>query len=248
MSKEHDFVEIAIRYLAGEAEAGLSENLLNIFSRILSRQVTIDEESNQIEYGAAFNSLLSIFTFVASDPGDRPGSPFGYGDRVEQAKEEAKAEVLGQIDDAPINIIQLQEDVIDPTWTGTSDERDIFVVPIRSDENGAFATFGDAVIENYQRDEGDAILFVDQNNEWSSLDDFVAEVYPENGNAKILFNNNPLVEDINQSHSLQIEGAMTALPFANTPSDITDANMHLVTEQEVEAAGGIDSYVDLWLA
>lgn len=246
MNKERDFVEIAIRSLADKAE--LSENLLNIFSRILSRQLTIDEESNQIEYGAAFDSLLSIFTFVASDPDHRPGSPFGYEDRVEQAKEDAKAEVLGPIDDSPINIIQPQEDTIDPTWTGTSDERDIFVVPIDSDENGAFATFGDAVIENYQQDEGDAILFVDQNNEWNSLDDFVAEVHPENGHAKILFNNDPLVEDPDQSHSLQIEGAMTALPFANTPSDITNANMHVTTEQEVDAAGGIDSYIDLWLA
>lgn len=207
MSKERDFVETAIRYLSDGAE--LSENLLSIFSRILSRQVTIDEEADQTEYGAAFDNLLSVFTFVASDPDERPGSPFGYGERVGQARAHAEAEVLGQLDDIPVNLIhiQAQEDMIDSTWMGTSDERDIFVVPIQSDDNGAFATFGDAVIENYQRDERDAVLFVDQNNAWSRLDDVVAEVHPESGNAKILFNGSvidlylPSTELLPQTHT-----------------------------------------------
>ncbi|MEA3640126.1 MAG: M4 family metallopeptidase [Lamprobacter sp.] len=87
------FADAVIRYLAGDAV--LSENLLAVFARILSRQVTFDTESGTIEYGAAFDNLLSVFTFVATTSLiDRPSSPFGYGIRIAEAKERAKAELL----------------------------------------------------------------------------------------------------------------------------------------------------------
>ncbi|MEA3642210.1 MAG: S8 family serine peptidase [Lamprobacter sp.] len=104
MSKEHDFVEMVMRELAGGA--ALSENLLNIFSRILSRQVTIDEDTNQVEYGAGFNNLLSVFTFVATESG-RPGSPFEYGDQqITQAKRNAEEAIFPDTPD---------DNKIDPT-------------------------------------------------------------------------------------------------------------------------------------
>lgn len=241
MSNERDFAETVIRQLAEETQ--LTEGLLGIFARILSRQIIIDEESKEVHYDATFDQLLPIFTFVASDSGTRPASPFGYEGRVAQAKEAAEDWLFP---DSPFNIIQLQENAIDPLWTGTSDERDFFVVPIQSDPNGAFATFGAAVIENYQQEEGDALFFMDQNDAWSSVTDFVAEVQPGNGNATILFNNDPAVSDPDQAQSLRIEGAATSAPFANTVSDITDATMEVITEQAVLAAGGIESYLDLW--
>ncbi|MBK5930319.1 choice-of-anchor I family protein [Halochromatium salexigens] len=168
--------EIAMRRLAGEA-AELSENLLNIFARILSRQITIDEETDQIEYGAAFDNLLSVFTFVATDTGNRPDSPFSHEDRVEQVKEEAEAEVFAQ----------------DP-----------------------FAAFGDA--KNHQLDDGDAIFFEDR------------------------------INDFDQSHGLEIEDAMINTPLENTGSSISNMETDVVTQQVVETTGGIESYVDLWLA
>lgn len=131
---------------------------------------------------------------------------------------------------------------------GESGERDIFVTPIQSDNNGAFAAIGDAVIQNYQQGEGDAILFVDANNQWSSLQEVLAEVQPQSGNATILFNNNPEVGEEGQMNSLRIEGAMTTLAFGNTPSDIANVDLDVVTAQEVNEIGSIESYVDLWLA
>lgn len=245
MSKERDFVETVIRQLAEETQ--LTEGLLGIFARILSRQIIIDEESKEVHYGTAFDQLLPIFTFVASDSGTRPTSPFGYEGRVAQAKEAAEDWLFPDSPpDSPFNIIQLQENAIDPLWIGTSDKRDFFVVPTQSDPNGAFATFGAAVIENYQQEEGDALFFMDQNDTWSSVTDFVAEVQPGNGNATILFNNDPAVIDPDQTQSLRIEGAATRAPFANRVSDITDVTMEVITEQAVLEAGGIESYLDLW--
>ncbi|MEA3643666.1 MAG: choice-of-anchor U domain-containing protein, partial [Lamprobacter sp.] len=95
---ELNFAEVAMHKLAGEVE--LSEPLLSIFARILNRQVTLDEEAGTVEYGAAFDNLLSVFTFVATDTGDRPDSPFEYGTRVAQAKEETQAAFFVDVNDA----------------------------------------------------------------------------------------------------------------------------------------------------
>lgn len=87
-NKAQVYVDAFMQSLAGEG-VELNPQLQQIFARILSRQVTVDEETNQVGLETAFNSLSRVFTFVAtSDPGARPdGGPFGYPSvRFEQAR------------------------------------------------------------------------------------------------------------------------------------------------------------------
>ncbi|MBK5930964.1 hypothetical protein [Halochromatium salexigens] len=69
--------DAAIRSLADDAD--LSDSLLTIFARILSHQVTVNTETEEVEYGAAFDKLLSVFTFVAIRQDERQGSPSDFG-------------------------------------------------------------------------------------------------------------------------------------------------------------------------
>lgn len=87
-NKAQVYVDTFMQSLAGEG-VDLNPQLQQIFARILSRQVTVDEETNQVDPAPAFNSLSRVFTYVAtSDPDARPaGGPFGYPfARFEQAQ------------------------------------------------------------------------------------------------------------------------------------------------------------------
>lgn len=94
-NKAQVYVDVFMRSLAGE-EVELNPQLQQIFARILSRQVTVDEETNQVDTAPAFDTLSRVFTYVAtSDPDARPpGGPFGYPSaRFDQAETDGQEAV-----------------------------------------------------------------------------------------------------------------------------------------------------------
>ncbi|MFP4247972.1 MAG: hypothetical protein ACLFQ1_12435, partial [Halochromatium sp.] len=251
-SNRVQFAEAAMRHLAGE-EADVTESLQSIFARILSRQVTVDEANETVDLADAFATLLPVFTFVATptDDEDRPAAPGLYGARVEAAIEEAKIALFGEEGDPdPDQVVYhaLEQGVEQQTLSGTSGERDVFVVPIEEDANGAFANIGEAVIEDYEADDGDLILFVGQQNQWQTFDDWgPTSVQPQEGNATLIFNNDNALSAPDQRQQLMIEGAQTARDFGNTVTDITNVELAFAAQAELDDAGGLEAYVSEWL-
>ncbi|MBK5930898.1 hypothetical protein [Halochromatium salexigens] len=246
------FAEAAMRHLAGE-DVALNEALQSIFARILSRQVTVDEANDSIDIADAFATLLPVFTFVASPPTaeDRPTAPMLYGERIDDAIDQARAELFGdETDPDPDQVAyhSLAQGVEQQTLSGTTGQQDVFVVPIREDDSGVFANIGEAVIQDYQQEDGDLILFVGQRNEWASFDEWAPiSVRPQDGNATLRFDNNEQLSAPDQLQRLMIEGAETARPYSNAPTDITNVEMAFAAQASLEDAGGLEAYVTEWL-
>ena len=90
------FAQSAMRALAG---AELSGNLVDLFVRILSRQVVVNSEIGVIETTTIFDTLLPVFTYVATESGSpsRPATPFGYTDQqIQDAKAQAEDDAFGR--------------------------------------------------------------------------------------------------------------------------------------------------------
>ena len=71
------YSEAYIQALAGES-VEMNAPLLGIFSRILARQVTLDENTGAITQSNGFEGLSKAFTFVATPVDQRPATPDDY--------------------------------------------------------------------------------------------------------------------------------------------------------------------------
>ncbi|MBK5931713.1 peptidoglycan DD-metalloendopeptidase family protein [Halochromatium salexigens] len=144
------YINEFMQSLAGE-DVELNPQLQQIFTRILSRQITIDE-TNQVESSPAFDTLSRVFTYVATKNLDaRPeGGPFGYSSsRIDQAK------TRGQ---EALNDVNPREDV--------PENINLFPLGGMSTNAGSFYTgdgdinlFDDVAIESTSFDENASFLF-----------------------------------------------------------------------------------------
>lgn len=260
-TKTFQFAEAAMRGLSNGDASG---TLLGVFARILSRQVSIDTDTGEINLpSGAFDTLLSVFTYVSTPASshNRPDNgPLGFSrSRLEEVKEQAKNEVDVETPtenptEEPSDTPYLRE-LVDgeerQAVMGEDGVQDIFIVPIVEDQyNGAFANIGEAVIQNYQQADGDIVLFVGQQNQWNAISDMsMTRVEPQGGNAKLIFNNDHSQSAPDQHQSLQIEGAEVSSPFGVTPANITNVDLEFATQASIDAAGGFANYVaDYFLA
>ncbi|SEQ23345.1 surface protein [Ectothiorhodospira magna] len=85
------FANTFMQSLAGN-DIPVNDSLKGVFSRILSRQINVDEEGDVV-ITPTFETLAKVFTFVISPISDRPaaGPMGGYdNDQINAAKEEAQ--------------------------------------------------------------------------------------------------------------------------------------------------------------
>lgn len=156
----------------------------------------------------------------------------------------AMDELRGVFDQTPgpIAIHIAQSGVAEQTLSGSPEHMDIFVFSMHADSSGAFAEFGQTRIAQYDQRDGDLILLIDQHNQWNQLTQINNNVQPQAGNALIEFNHDVAVTMYTQS--LQILGAQTSGPFGQRLTDIHNVTFVLETAQAIEAAGGINTYIN----
>jgi len=135
MSMEKEaYVDTFMQTLAGNG-VELNQRLMEIFSNVLQRQLEEDDSGN-ITPKANFETLVQIFTFVAT-PGtneDRPVTPLAYGaDRLQEAENAAMAAAGGDAQTISLDI-------------GTFDGSEAEVVDAA---DGAFIFTDDASVESH---------------------------------------------------------------------------------------------------
>ncbi|SEP89316.1 Cysteine-rich secretory protein family protein [Ectothiorhodospira magna] len=83
--------------LAGD-DVVLNAVLTNVFSGILGRMLDVDA-NNEIQATPVFNTLVKVFTFIATPVDQRPANPFAYTDaEVNAIHEQLKASKAGGTD------------------------------------------------------------------------------------------------------------------------------------------------------
>lgn len=130
--------------------------------------------------------------------------------------------------------------------TTTITTTDLEVVDVTA---GAFTDFGALTIVGYEQGQ-DVVVFIDQLNVWSDVADFLTSgIEPNDGNAKIKFNNDPEVTTADQS--LTINGAVK-VGFGGDLSTLSTAvDFAVDTQQTVDLMGEqayANSLVDNFIA
>ncbi|EFI32800.1 hypothetical protein Dthio_PD0098 [Desulfonatronospira thiodismutans ASO3-1] len=141
-----------------------------------------------------------------------------------------------EADDEPASVSQ--------TLIGTDDQIDVFVFNFESDGNNAFAKFAESIIQNYNYDDGDIILLVDQ---MDSLDE-VSHVSTDSvrnvdEGAIINFFEDPGDPD----QSILIEDAEVDTPFGATLQNVVDVRFE-VEKNEVIEEMGLNTYIEELIA
>ena len=249
-SLQEVFAKTAMQQLAATE---LNASLADIFARILSRQIILDEQGNPQGSGA-FDTLLQVFTFVATPANERPASPLQYGqERLGTALELARQQITdGVPEQEPVpESFELRFASESNNLVGEAGVQDFFIVEMRSDALGAFADFGKVNLSGFNQMEGDRLIFVDQNNLWSQVSQVqLADLQPNEGNARLVFNNDPGVSSPGQLQQLTLNGIETTRPFGNTLEDLQGIAVEVITGEGLDMAGSWQAYLEGqgWLA
>lgn len=104
--------------------------------------------------------------------------------------------------------------------TGTDGQADTFWFNFISETAGLFADFGQVTVENYNRAEGDRILFSDLNGVVFTSDAFDPSIAGYGtGSTSIVFMDDPVVSGIAEQ-SIELLGVTVAVPFGATVADV----------------------------
>lgn len=208
MTTAQVYVNALMQSLAGE-NVGLNPQLQQIFSRILSRQVTVDE-TDQVEPTGAFDSLSRVFTYVAViNSVERPdGGPFGYSQQaLEQAKRAGQEAVNGPNpggdDREDIGLFDLGGTL---TTTESFDAGD-----------GAFNLIDDVAIASNTEITG---FGSDDQLTFNGVDASDIDVSSSDGNTVFQFDNG--TGTVSQITLVGVEGFFTSVEEFNASSDLGD--------------------------
>lgn len=209
MTTAQVYVNALMQSLAGE-NVEITPQLQQIFSRILSRQVTVDETDRVEEPTGAFDSLSRVFTYVAvTNPDERPpGGPFGYSPQaLEQAKRAGQDAVNGpnpgEDDRENIDLFDL-----DGTLT-TAESFDA--------GDGAFNLIDDVAIASNTDITG---FGSDDQLTFNGVDASDIDVSVSDGNTVFQFDNG--TGTVSQVTLVGVEGFFTSVEEFNANSDLGD--------------------------
>ncbi|EFI34201.1 hypothetical protein Dthio_PD1552 [Desulfonatronospira thiodismutans ASO3-1] len=148
-----------------------------------------------------------------------------------------------EMEEAVFNVVEIESDPErQETIYGDPGMRDFYVLEFGSSPDRAQADFGQVNIGDYSHDEGDYILLLDEDNNWSSTQEFEADsIQDSDEGALINFINSPG----DPEQWLQIDGTRVDSqdpPFVWSIEDIEDVRF-VVEESATVEAMGIEQYI-----
>lgn len=229
--------------MRGNAEAATTQALYDRLISASEQFYTQQKAANIPSYAQMRDAEQEAFLHIAAQLTaalDAQSTPAQINALIASAMDDLR----GLFDQAPgpVAIHIAHNGVANQTLTGSPEQTDIFVFSIHADNSGAFAAFGQVRIAQYELRDGDLILLIDEQNQWNQLAQITNNVQPQAGNALIEFNHD--VAETAHTQSLQILGAQTSGPFGQRLTDIHNVTFVLETAQAIEAAGGVNAYIN----
>lgn len=128
-----------------------------------------------------------------------------------------------------VNMIIINSNQGQQIITCDSNVKNVLNVFYRSDPYGAYADFGQIIVNGFDVNK-DEIVFVDEKNNWDKIEDFKIGTWlqPNDGNVLIPFRNDPKSNSQEDSHSLILTGVKKTKPFINKMTSIDNLKVSLV--------------------